>query len=133
MRPSSWRAMCPACGRTSSTGSSICPCAFEVRRFREPVDPLSLPQTEWGVIARVSSVDIERPEGAFGPLVLTGRGEDARDGGVVATAEMRVLIDYVRGREIVELSITPDDSDAGAPLIGLPANARLRDSLRDRS
>src|SRR5439155_4841190 len=61
------------------------------------------------------------------------RGQDARDGSVVARAEMSAAIDYVGGRAITQLSVTPDADGAAGRLIGQPASARLRDALDDRS
>ena len=83
---------------------------------------------------RTSSIDIERPDGVLGPLVLRGRGEDrATDGTVLATAEMDAHIDFIGGRLITALTVSPDPGGVGAQLVGQPASARLRNALDDRS
>ena len=83
------------------------------------------------MITRVASVDITWPDGPFAPMVLTGRGRDDVDG-VVATASMRAVVDFARGKTITALTVDPDPDDVAAALLGQRASLRVRDLLDPR-
>ena len=78
---------------------------------------------------RTCSIDVTRPEGMLGPLVLDGRGVDEIDGVEVARATMHASVDFTRGRTITALVVDPDPGAVAASLLGQPASLRLRDRL----
>jgi hypothetical protein len=66
-----------------------------------------------GSVRRTATIDMLRPDGLFGPLVLSGRARDlatAADGTatVLATSSCQAAIDFMGGRLLTELSTDPD-------------------------
>jgi hypothetical protein len=82
-----------------------------------------------GAVRRTCSIDVTRPDGVLGPLMLDGRGRDEVDGAEVAYATMHATIDFTRGRTIGELNVDPDPRGLAAAVLGQPASLRLRDLL----
>jgi hypothetical protein len=75
-------------------------------------------------------MDMLRPDGPLGRLVLRGRGRDivTRDDGgveVVAEASADVVVDFVQGRAVVSLATEPSIAEAGA-LVGVRAGPGFR-------
>ncbi|MCW2884051.1 MAG: hypothetical protein QOE54_3549 [Streptosporangiaceae bacterium] len=64
-----------------------------------------------GSVRRTSTIDMLRPDGLDGPLVLVGTGRDLRTGRssarVQAEASCRAVVDFVQGRTLQELVTTP--------------------------
>lgn len=79
--------------------------------IHEPV--AGTPARRPGSLRRTATVDMLRPEGLFGPLVLAGRGRDlltdgAGAGQVVARASCEGMIDYLSGRTLTTLETDPE-------------------------
>jgi hypothetical protein len=71
------------------------------------------PERVPGSVRRTETIDMVRPDGLLGPLVLKGRARDLATGPdgagiVLATSECEARIDFVGGRLLAELSTTPD-------------------------
>jgi hypothetical protein len=85
-----------------------------------------------GSVRRTSTVDMLRPDGLDGPLILAGRGRDlltdaAGEANTVSEAGMRAVVDFVGGRFVRELSTDPvRPLDA---LIGVRASSGFRGRL----
>jgi len=92
------------------------------------------PRRRPGSIRRTTSVDIERPEGFAGPLVLRGRGRDLATGTdqdtVLAAAATEVVIDFVGDRTIRSVHATPDPGGLEA-VVGERAGSGFRRILAD--
>lgn len=89
-----------------------------------------------GSVRRTTSVDLVRPDGFAGPLVVQGRGRDLRTGaegvGVeLATATTEVVIDYVGGRTVRTVDADPRPVGLEA-LVGAPAGSGFRRTLAER-
>ena len=70
------------------------------------------PERTPGSVRRTATMDMLRPEGLLGPLVLTGRARDLGTGldgvaAVLATSECTARIDFTGGRVLTEISTTP--------------------------
>jgi len=88
-------------------------------------------------IRRTSTVDILRPEGLTGPLVLAGVGRDlvsAGDGAptVAATGSTQVTIEYVGSRCVTEVVSDPPAPEL-AGLVGVRAGSGFRRVLAEVS
>jgi hypothetical protein len=92
-------------------------------------------------VRRTTNVDIVRPDGFGGPLVLLGAGRDLRtatDGStqVVATAGTEVVIDFVGDRVVRSVRADPTDVDLSAGdldgLVGARAGSGFRRQLAER-
>ncbi|WP_229713818.1 DUF2889 domain-containing protein [Streptomyces fuscichromogenes] len=88
-----------------------------------------------GSIRRTTSIDMLRPDGLDGPLVLAGRGRDlltAADGTarLVAKASCRAVVDYTGGWALRELTTEPARPQLAA-LIGGSASAGFRGRLNE--
>jgi hypothetical protein len=89
------------------------------------------PARRAGSVRRTSTVDMLRPDGLLGPLVLAGRGRDLRTGPsggprTVSEASVRAIVDFAGGRLLRELS-----TDPGRPLDAL-IGARVGSGFRGR-
>src|ERR1700742_2714931 len=78
-------------------------------------------------------MDMERPDGLLGPLVLTGRARDMRTGldgvaAVLATSECTARVDFTGGRVLAEISTTPGRPALQA-LLGRPVSSGFRSAL----
>ena len=70
------------------------------------------PERAPGSVRRTATMDMVRPAGLLGPLVLTGRARDlvtGLDGAgtVLGTAGCTARIDYTGGRVLTEIGTTP--------------------------
>ena len=88
-----------------------------------------------GSVRRTSSVDILRPEGLLGPLVLAGSGRDLRTdnrghGEVVDRANTEVVIDFIGNRLITSVATSPEVVGI-ARLIGVRAGSGFRRQLSE--
>ncbi|HEY6796617.1 MAG TPA: DUF2889 domain-containing protein [Kineosporiaceae bacterium] len=66
-----------------------------------------------GSVRRTATTDMLRPEGLSGPLILVGRARDlitelGPSTRTAAEAATRVVVDYIGGRTVEELTTTPD-------------------------
>ncbi len=91
------------------------------------------PRRRPGSVRRTTTVDILRPDGLDGGLVLVGHGRDLvthADGTaeIVGEATMRADVDYDDGRRVLDLVTDPPDPALGA-LIGRRASSGYRRSL----
>lgn len=89
-----------------------------------------------GSVRRTTNVDLVRPDGFAGPLVVRGRGRDLRTGpdgvGVpVVTATVEVVVDYVGGRVVRAVDADPRPPGLEA-LVGAPAGSGFRRTLAER-
>jgi hypothetical protein len=88
---------------------------------RLPLDPrhgtheptTAVPPRAPGSVRRTTTVDMLRPNGVAGELVLVGRGRDLltdTDGStqVLDTAELEAVIDYADAQRVTEISSIPD-------------------------
>jgi hypothetical protein len=71
------------------------------------------PERTPGSVRRTETMDMLRPDGLLGPLVLTGRARDLATGldgagTVLAISECTARIDFIGGRVLAEISTTPD-------------------------
>jgi hypothetical protein len=78
-------------------------------------------------------MDMERPDGLLGPLVLTGRARDLGTGldgvaAVLATSECTARIDFTGGRVLAEISTTPGRPALQA-LLGRPVSSGFRSAV----
>jgi hypothetical protein len=78
-------------------------------------------------------MDMERPGGLLGPLVLNGRARDMGTGldgvaAVLATSECTARIDFTGGRVLTEISTTPGRPALQA-LLGRPVSSRFRSAV----
>lgn len=82
---------------------------------------------------RTSTVDLTRPDGLLGPLVVVGAGRDlltptAGEPAVLATASTEVVVDFLDGRRI--RSVTADPAPIGLDgLVGLSTGSGFRRAL----
>ena len=72
----------------------------------------STPPRAPGSLRRTSTVDMLRPDGLFGEVVLVGRARDLATGAdgaphVLAEAGLRARVAFLAERRILELSATP--------------------------
>ncbi len=84
---------------------------------------------------RTTNLDIARPDGPRGPLVLTGAGRDlATDGSgravVVAAGRTEVVVDYLGDRRIRSIDAAPDVPGLDR-LVGARAGSGFRRQLAD--
>lgn len=101
------------------------------RRWPGTAPPtVGAPSRRDGSVRRTANVDLLRPEGLRGPLVIDGRGRDLATGAgrsswVVDAAATQVVVDYIGGREIRSLVAVPgvDGLDA---LVGARAGSGFR-------
>jgi Protein of unknown function (DUF2889) len=66
-----------------------------------------------GSVRRTATMDMLRPDGLLGPLVLNGRARDLATGPdgagtVLAGSECAARVDFIGGRVLTEISTTPD-------------------------
>jgi Protein of unknown function (DUF2889) len=71
------------------------------------------PERMPGSVRRTETMDMLRPDGLLGPLVLSGRARDLATGPdgagtVLATSECTARIDFLGGRLLTEISTAPD-------------------------
>jgi hypothetical protein len=99
-----------------------------------PADPLATtPPRAAGSVRRTTSVDILRPDGMRGDVVLHGRARDAlthRAGAppeVAAESELHARVG-VRDRRLLSLTLRPDQP-AAARLVGLSVGAGFRGAI----
>lgn len=99
------------------------------------------PERRRGSIRRTTNLDIVRPQGFAGPLVLRGAGRDlvtAADGAsqVVGEARTEVVIDFVGDRLVRSVAAEPTDLilEAGDldALVGARAGSGFRRQLAER-
>lgn len=93
------------------------------------------PERRPGSVRRTTSVDLVRPQGFGGPLVVTGTGRDLAtgEGGageVVGAAHTEVTIDYPGGRVVTEVRADPWPEGLGA-LVGARAGSGFRKALAE--
>jgi len=92
-----------------------------------PTTPLRRP----GSIRRTSSIDMLRPDGLGGNVVLVGRARDLRtdEAGDAIAGEAGLLarVDFVANRTVTALHVTPSLDTAS--LIGVPASGGFRGAL----
>lgn len=93
------------------------------------------PSRRPGSVRRTTSVDMLRPEGVLGPLLLVGRGRDVltRDDGtaeVVATGWVELEVAFLDGRRVTAAR-TDDPAVPLESLVGVPASSGFRARLED--
>jgi hypothetical protein len=91
------------------------------------------PERTRGSVRRTATMDMERPGGLLGPLVLNGRARDMGTGldgvaAVLATSECTARIDFTGGRVLTEISTTPGRPALQA-LLGRPVSSRFRSAV----
>src|SRR6202012_2870824 len=91
------------------------------------------PERPSGSVRRPARMDMVRPDGLLGPLVLTGRARDLgtgldRVGTVLATSECTARIDFMAGRALTEISTSPDRPALQA-LLGLRVSSGFRSAV----
>jgi hypothetical protein len=84
-------------------------------------------------VRRTATMDMLRPEGLLGPLVLTGRARDMGTGldgvaAVLATSECTARIDFTGGRVLTEISTSPSRPALQA-LLGRPVSSGFRSAV----
>lgn len=89
-----------------------------------------------GSVRRTTSIDLVRPEGLRGPLVITGRGRDLATGTggastVVGEASTEVTVDYLGDRTVTGVRSTPVDPGLQV-LVGASAGSGFRRQLAER-
>ncbi len=89
-----------------------------------------------GSVRRTTNVDIVRPDGFAGPLVLTGRGRDLATSGdadptVVEVADTELVVDYLGGRLVRSVAASPT-VDGLSELVGARAGSGFRRALAER-
>ena len=101
-----------------------------------PRDPITvLPRRLPGSVRRTTTLDMLRPDGLDGDLVLRGTGRDARTGAgggveVLDEAGLDVEIDFLAGREVRAIGSTPDEPGL-AGLLGVRASSGFRRAAVD--
>jgi hypothetical protein len=96
-----------------------------------PRDPIALlPARTAGSLRRTTTIDMLRPDGMEGDLVLRGTGREVRtkpDGGVeqLGEATLQVEIDFLGGRVVRAIRSEPDDGGL-ADLVGVRASSGFR-------
>ena len=93
------------------------------------------PDRRPGSVRRTTNVDLVRPEGFTGPLVITGSGRDLvtqLDGQTIAaaTATTEVTLDYVGGRLIQSVTADPEPESLDA-LVGTRVGSGFRRILAE--
>ncbi len=89
-----------------------------------------------GSVRRTTSVDIVRPDGFGGPLVVSGAGRDLRtlidqrDPEVVAVGATQVTVDYLGDRRVVAVEATPDPGGLDV-LVGARAGSGFRRTMAE--
>ena len=91
------------------------------------------PERAPGSVRRTATMDMVRPDGLLGPLVLTGRARDLGTGldgvgTVLATSECTARIDFMAGRVLAEISTTPGRAALQA-LVGLRVSSGFRSAV----
>lgn len=91
------------------------------------------PERAPGSVRRTATMDMVRPNGLLGPLVLTGRARDlatGRNGAatVLAASACTARIDFIGGRVLTEISVTPDRPALQA-LVGLRVSSGFRSAV----
>jgi hypothetical protein len=86
-----------------------------------------------GSIRRTSTIDMLRPDGLFGAVVLVGRARDlatseAGEATVVGEAGFLARVDFVADRTLVGLCTSPSEPEA-ATLVGVRASSGFRGEL----
>jgi hypothetical protein len=96
-----------------------------------PRDPIALlPARAPGSVRRTTTIDMVRPDGLSGDLVLRGVGRDIRTGvdGAIETlgeASLEVEIDFLGGRTVRAIRSEPDEPGL-AGLVGVRASSGFR-------
>jgi hypothetical protein len=85
-------------------------------------------------VRRTGTVDMLRPDGLEGRLVLAGRGRDLRTGAagtarVVSEASVRAVVDFVQGRTLRELTTAPHRPALAGALEGTRVSSGFRRRL----
>jgi hypothetical protein len=93
----------------------------------------STPPRASGSIRRTSTIDMLRPDGLFGPVVLVGRARDLAtpetgEAAVVGEAGFLARVDFVADRTLVGLCTSPSEPEA-ATLVGVRASSGFRAGL----
>ncbi|HEX2575255.1 MAG TPA: DUF2889 domain-containing protein [Aquihabitans sp.] len=92
------------------------------------------PERRPGSVRRTTNVDLVRPDGPTGPLVVLGAGRDlhtgSAGGGVLAQAATEVAIDYLGGR-IVRSVMTDPVVDGVEALVGARVGSGFRRTLAE--
>jgi hypothetical protein len=88
------------------------------------------PERTPGSVRRTATMDMVRPDGLLGPLVLTGRARDLATGpdrtpAVLGTAECTASIDFIGGRALTEIGTTP-----GRPALQVLLGRRVTSGFR---
>jgi len=91
------------------------------------------PERGPGSVRRTATMDMVRPDGLLGPLVLTGRARDMGTGPdgagtVLATSECTARIDFMGGRVLTEISTSPGRPALQA-LLGRPVSSGFRSAV----
>jgi Protein of unknown function (DUF2889) len=91
------------------------------------------PERTPGSVRRTATMDMLRPDGLLGPLVLTGRARDMGTGldgagTVLATSECTARIDFMGGRVLTEIGTTPGRPALQA-LLGRPVSSGFRSAV----
>jgi hypothetical protein len=98
-----------------------------------------------GSVRRTTSVDLVRPDGLVGPLVITGQGRDlatpeapagAAPGAVVepvvvGEARTELVVAYTTDRTVTSVEVTPPVAGIGS-LLGVRAGSGFRRALAER-
>ena len=92
-----------------------------------------VPERRHGSVRRTTSVDLVRPDGFAGPLVISGRGRDLAtdvDGAtrVVGEGEMEVVVDYAGDRTVTSVRAEPW-TDGLEQVVGVRAGSGFRRAL----
>jgi hypothetical protein len=88
------------------------------------------PERTPGSVRRTATMDMLRPDGLLGPLVLNGRARDLATGPdgvgtVLAGSECTARVDFTGGRVLTEISTTPD-----RPALQAVVGARVSSGFR---
>lgn len=120
--------------------------AYDDRRLWPGTVPpaAGAPVREPGSVRRTTSIDLVRPDGLVGPLVIAGRGRDlatppASDGGdgpvvepvVVGEARTELVVAYTTDRTIATVEVAPEVVGIES-LIGVRAGSGFRRALAER-
>jgi len=86
-----------------------------------------------GSVRRTTTIDMLRPDGIRGPLLLEGRGRDLATGAegeaeARAAAEVKAVVDFFDGWKLTELTTSPE-RPALTPLVGQTVGSGFRRRL----
>jgi hypothetical protein len=89
-----------------------------------------------GSVRRTTSVDLVRPDGMVGPLVITGRGRDLATVGsaapvVVGEARTELVVAYTTDRTVTAVEASPPVAGVES-LLGVRAGSGFRRALAER-